>query len=454
MNLRRPTLEHAVYVAPVVVFLAIYLPAAGHGFIKDDSLWVLQSRVRSIGDAVHLFQQDNGFYRPIVSVTFAIDEWLFGAHSLGYGITNVLLALACFAAIVSLGRAVGLPRAAAWLSASLWLLNFKFTRMGVLWICGRTSLVAALFATMAATALVRGRLAWAMVWIAVALFSKEEALPVVVILAVWLVVLRPAGVKGRPGLVAWLVCAAAITGLYFAARAQTGAMTPSSAPGVYRYSLSLTGLAGNIAEYADRSMTLAVLVTLLAIAILGWSRVRPVDRSTRIAVCGLVWLVLGFAPTMLLPVRSDLYACLPSIGACLAAGAVVAEAWKASSDPRRRRALVGALVLLAVLAPVHYLRTSHWVRPAELSSRVLEDLQARTAALPEGSRVVIGYDPSDPASNLDDAFGAHLAVAFTVQTGRHLDLSIVPVPGGTVAAGPPCPTCVPMHLAVVRGRLQ
>jgi hypothetical protein len=452
LTFRRPTFEHAVYVAPFAVFLAVYLPAAGHGFIKDDFLWVLQSRVRSLGDFFHLFRQDNGFYRPIVSMTFAVDEWLFGAHPLGYGVTNVLLALACCGAIVSLARGVGLPRGAAWLTASLWLLNFKFTRMGVLWISGRTSLVAALFATMAAAALVRGRLAWATIWIAVALFSKEEALPIAVILAVWLVVLQPRhGVRPvRP--VAWLACAAALTGLYFAARSQTSAMTPSSAPDVYRYGVSLAGLARNVAEYADRSMMLAVLVTVLAVGVLGWSRPRPADRAGRIILCGLLWLVLGFAPTMLLPVRSDLYACLPSIGGCLAASAIVSEAWAASSGVRRRRALAGALGLLAVVAPVHYLRTRHWVRPAELSSRILVELETRMATVPQGRRVVIDYDASDPESNLDDAFGSHLRTAVRVHTGRELDISMSPVANASTSR--PCVSCDPARFVVVNGRLQ
>jgi hypothetical protein len=27
-----------------------------------------------------VFHQDNGFYRPLVSVTFAMDEWFFGTE--------------------------------------------------------------------------------------------------------------------------------------------------------------------------------------------------------------------------------------------------------------------------------------------------------------------------------------------------------------------------------------
>jgi hypothetical protein len=35
--------------APVVLFLGVYLPAAGRGFIQDDYVWVLHSRARSLG---------------------------------------------------------------------------------------------------------------------------------------------------------------------------------------------------------------------------------------------------------------------------------------------------------------------------------------------------------------------------------------------------------------------
>ena len=40
-------LRRAASVAPFLLFLAIYLPAAGHGFMLDDYSWVLTSRVRS-----------------------------------------------------------------------------------------------------------------------------------------------------------------------------------------------------------------------------------------------------------------------------------------------------------------------------------------------------------------------------------------------------------------------
>src|SRR5580693_2017239 len=123
-------------VLPLGLFLVVYGVHAGHGFVQDDYTWVLHSRSRSLADLARLFARDNGFYRPVVSLSFAVDEWLFGGAPLGYGLTNVALALGCAAAIARLARAFDLPRGAAWLAGLLWLMNFYFTKTAILWISG------------------------------------------------------------------------------------------------------------------------------------------------------------------------------------------------------------------------------------------------------------------------------------------------------------------------------
>jgi hypothetical protein len=74
-----PLLVRAACLAPMLAFAAVYVPAAGHGLIQDDYSWILRSRVGSVAEFLALFTSDNGFYRPVVSVTFAINEWMFGA---------------------------------------------------------------------------------------------------------------------------------------------------------------------------------------------------------------------------------------------------------------------------------------------------------------------------------------------------------------------------------------
>ena len=74
------------------IFLIIYLPDLGHGFLKDDFGWV--RRVRPDGPGLTLaFQSDIGFYRPLVMATFAIDHALWRLNPFGYGMTN--LAICC-----------------------------------------------------------------------------------------------------------------------------------------------------------------------------------------------------------------------------------------------------------------------------------------------------------------------------------------------------------------------
>jgi hypothetical protein len=55
-------LRRVAALLPVAVFLAVYLPRAGHGFILDD-FWLLESRIATVSDVVALFTHNNGFYR-------------------------------------------------------------------------------------------------------------------------------------------------------------------------------------------------------------------------------------------------------------------------------------------------------------------------------------------------------------------------------------------------------
>src|SRR5438046_2426186 len=79
---------------PLVPVLFACLPDVGHGFIKDDFAWIRASRISGARDVLALFGKDNGFYRPLVSLTFAFDHRLFGLHPFAFGLTNLVLLLA------------------------------------------------------------------------------------------------------------------------------------------------------------------------------------------------------------------------------------------------------------------------------------------------------------------------------------------------------------------------
>jgi hypothetical protein len=97
----------------MAVFLLVYAPAVGLGFISHGFGWIAQSRVHSVSDGVALFGKNHGFYRPLVARSSAADYALFGNKPLGYGLTNFALCLLCAVLIATMFRAFGLTRSAA-----------------------------------------------------------------------------------------------------------------------------------------------------------------------------------------------------------------------------------------------------------------------------------------------------------------------------------------------------
>lgn len=435
---------------PFAVFLGVYLFAATHGLMLDDYAWILHSRVRSLGDVFSLFTQDNGFYRPVVALTFAANELMFGAWPIGYGVTNVLLALGCAGAIAALGRSLGLTRGAAAMMAGLWLLNFHGMRTAVLWVSGRTALVVILASTLSAVAVVRGRTVLALIALAVAMFAKEEAVLLPGILFIWILVLR-----NRPGVTPvsswkWLAGSAVVVVGYAFARGTTNAMTIETAPDWYRLTMDLGRLYRNGYIYLDQVATAAAAATLVALLLLG--RPRPLfDRDTRqILALGAVWMIGTFGLTIWLMPRSDLYVCLPSVGVCLAAAHVCQRGWQQASAGRQRLALVAALVIVPLTAPVHYLRTVRRGAILQFAQVVLTQLTAQTADLPADSLVVLKDDErarAQSAPNLEDAFAEAIHPAYELATGRRLRFRIE-LPGQSDLGD------AAREFALVGGRLQ
>jgi hypothetical protein len=447
-------------VAPVLAFLTVYAPAAGHGFVRDDYAWILQSRVASPADFVRVLTSDIGFYRPVVGLTFSLNYWLFGSSPAGYGLTNVALALGCAGAIAWLARSVGLPRGAAVLAGALWLLHLDVMPIGVLWISGRTALVMILAAACSAAALMRGRLILALTLLAVALFSKEEAVLLPWVLFGWLLVTPAPGV--RP--ITWAITSGAVEAVYLLARTAAGATNPMNAPAFYRLTFDPTVVLSNLVWYLGHAGAPAAVCVVLAVTV---CRVRfgcrdagkPGSQRRRLPVvlfCSALWVLGACALTMLLPVRSYLYVALPAVGASLAAAAVCARCWAMASPPRRSGALVTALLVVAVLVPLHVRGAREWTARTEFAAAMLRDLETLTTDLPDGSRVVLADDRNDPHGNLASVFGTMANDAGLLASGRPLNLWIEPPPphAGAVGLRAPCADCAAIRLMLVHGRLR
>ena len=434
---------------PFIVFLGVYLLVAGRGLMLDDYAWILQSRVRSLSEVAGLFGRENGFYRPVVALTFAANELLFGVRPLGYGLTNVFLALACAIAIGALGRSVGLSKGGAVTMAALWLMNFHGIRTAVLWVSGRTALIVILASALTALAVVRGRIVAALFALMVALFAKEEAVLLPFVLLIWILVRRKQTGSTPVNPLIWCAGSALCLVVYFLARGATAAMTLSTAPPWYQLTFDTYRVYRHSYIYLDQVATASVAATLVAWLLLG--RPKPLfDRETRsILILAASWVIGMFGLTLFVSTRSDLYSCLPSVGVCLAAAYLCQRSWEQASAARQRLAMVAVLVVVPLTGPVHYLRTARRGAIQSFATSILAELPAQTADLPPDSLVVLNDDVgarqrNEP--NLEDAFASAIHPAYELATGRRLRFRIQPPVDGE-------PTAAAREFTVVNGHL-
>jgi hypothetical protein len=405
----------------VLCVLLTYGPSVGRGFVADDFGWIFFSRIDSLAKAWRLLIDGApGFYRPMVALSFGIDEVVYGLSPAGYAITNLAMAFAIMAGIIWLGTLLRLAPVAAVFGAGLWVLNFHGISTALLWISGRTSLLTTMFAVFAAVALVRGRALWAGGLVLASLMSKEEPVMLPVAFALWLWIDR------RPILAivrATWPSFAALT-VYLALRARTDAFTPATAPSFYRLSVSPDVLLPNALAYLDRSMTFTAAVLVLGLLIFARVRSSLLDSEQRTVLKGAVWLVLGFAVTIMIPVRSSLYVVFPTVGSALIGMAAGSCLWRAIPESRRRAAIAALLALPLLVMPVHWLRQQTTKQQGLLSSRVLE-LVRLAAHEPTGITRVVVLDDQRARVNAASAFGAELPRAVELVVGKAVPTELI-----------------------------
>jgi hypothetical protein len=314
-------------------------------------------------------------------------------------------------------RRVGIPGPPALVAASVWLFNFHGVNMAVLWLSGRTALLASLFSLAAIRAGVRGGVRLSGLLALLAMLAKEEAVALPALLTASYFVL---GRKGGSSLAA--ARSAVVTAIpvwiallaYLGLRAQSGAFWPSNAPSYYQFSFAPSVIASNLLQYADRAGTVfvAVAIVFAVAARLRWADSTDADR--RVLAVAALWLPAMFALTLFLPVRSSLYAVLPSIGSALAVG-VVAAAAQRRAPAAFRRTIVGLLVVSVLLVPVYWSRNARWVRLAELSEASMRTIGDGTRGRTSGHVVLI--DDAGARFNLASAFGNLLPEALRLRVG-------------------------------------
>jgi hypothetical protein len=489
----RPAAAFAVLVA---LLLVIYGRDIGHGFVKDDVAWVSANRVASWQDVRALAGRSNGFYRPLVAASFALDRALYGVEPFGYGVTNLLLLIASAAALAWAARGVGLTAMAAVIAAAIWTLNFQGIHMAVLWLSGRTELWLVLCAFLSAGALARERPLLAGLAALAAMLAKEEAVMLPAMLTAWAWVLqhRPRAddraltrslvdsavradaaeraaddenreradransaasptVRARAFAVVRLIWPAWIAlAVYFALRARTGAYTPATSPWFYQFTFDPFRVVTNAGEYLDRACTFSVL-TVIVCALLAWQRPAWTPRVQRLGLLALIWLVGGYALTVFLPVRSSLYACFPSMGVAMLAALLIESLWlsapaHAGVGVSAQRRMLAAIVLPVLLVPVYWSRNERWVELADLGADTFTAVRQAIRDTPDARHLVIEDDRGTRCSLLN-TYGALLPTAVTLALGRPLPVWLDPPPddwrGSELVSPPPTPSSTPTN---------
>ena len=402
-----------------LTFLLIYLPDVGGGFIRDDFMWVHRGQIASAADVARVFRDNTGFYRPLVTLSFGLDQALFGLRPFPYALTNVGLLLACALLVARLGYRLGLPPWAAGAAAALWAFNFHGVNMALLWISGRTALLLCLFALLATLASLRRRWWRAGFWCLLALLSKEEAVTLPFLLVGW-AWYSSSDQRLRSTVIP---ATAMVLGLavYALLRVNSGAFGPVGAPYYYQFTFAPWHVARNVLEYVDRAATFVVAVTLVAMVIVRTKpRWMPDDRRTTIFAAG--WFVAGFAITVFLPLRSSLYALYPSIGVAIL-GANVLRRLRESTPQRMRVALPILVLLPVVLIPIYWQRNVRWVEPASASYVLVGQLHGlATSVTPEAH--LLALDRQD--ERLDYVFSGLFSDAVSLYVAPGASGEIIP----------------------------
>jgi len=383
-------------------------------------------------------------YRPVTTLTFALNHALGGFDPLGYHVINVLLhAAMCVLLAIVLGRVTGEPRVAV-LAALLFAAHPVHTE-AVSSVVGRAEVLAALLGlgawwlVLRARRAARGRSAWlagAALVLALGFLAKEHvaAIPGVVIAADLI-----AGLRITRSRAAEYVALSA--GVAAALALRTVAMrgiwpTPdlldnvlgAGPPGqrlltalevVALYARRLIWPLHLSADYSYRQIELAtgpgdpgvlagiaVVVGAAAIATWGWWHARPVCLAIALAALPFTIVSNVFVPIGTVMAERLLY--LPSAGFCLLV------AGTADALGRRRRATLASGVMVAVLvafyASATVVRNRVWREPRGF-------FEAMVASAPRSARShrELGLVYSD--LGLDERAIAELQIALAILPG-------------------------------------
>ncbi len=389
----------------------VYAQTLGFEFVTyDDYELVVQSEsfLSNLSNiftsfTTHVFtshRAESGYYRPMLLISYILDNQLWGLNPLGYHLTNILLHC-CSAIVVFLLLEKLLKQQLLALIGSLFFALHPIQTESVAWVAGRNDVLLGLFISAMLLSYLYYRedpiarksfLSFSVLSFALALFTKESAVFFLILLPLYSIYVRREAVvlknnffKFLPFLlvvavylfVRWNVIGAIIgtEKLYGAAslverlRQMPGIITEHCALIALPIRLSIVHSVDQ-----PRWMNFPWSMIAIIIPLLLFSAVWYFWRKDNIICFGLLWFCVGLLPVLgIFPVavpilEHRLY--LPLIGITIVAG----RALERLRDVQTRRKIIGVVAgfVLLLLATMSYVRLPVWSSSAALWSDAIE----------------------------------------------------------------------------------
>jgi hypothetical protein len=434
-----PGLGWAPLVTLVVAVLGVYLRFLDAGFVGTDTLPAVQSnRVQAWSDLVGFWTRplmagtdfavsQALFYRPIASVSFALDFALWGPDPVGYHLTNALLQVAATVLAYALLREMRLSRGAALLGAAVLafhptmatavpVIARRYDALSAALLFGSLALLcrgagragpARLSPPVGALSLARGDHLSSLALFVGSLLAKESAFGALPLLP--LVVFAARRVLHLRVLAPYVLAAGVVfVGRYLVLGSLGGHRDVDVLSlNFEEYRVMLDRYVFFIFWpfrhlYPERTLGWAFLLACMAALLVG--ALWLADRRTRLLVAaGLVWAAwFGAFFILLRHVAGPWYMYYPLLGLGLAIGASADAVWRSLTQRVRWPETLGGSLLagLGLVYTLGSLTTSPLVRPYDqwhqagaIMHQYLAEIATCTEGLPDGTAVTLWNAP-------------------------------------------------------------
>jgi tetratricopeptide (TPR) repeat protein len=192
----RPALHHPTLILVLLGGLA-FVAVPGFALVWDDLHLLHAGSLLAQAPLASLLVSDwslegarSGYYRPLVTLSLALETRLFGGNPAAYHLMNVVYHLGASLALVWAARRILPSAAGAWLAGLFFVVHPIHTE-SVAWVSGRTDVIATLFFCLAvgcyrrAAGPVSPWMLGAMGAAAAAFLSKEPAIVLPAVLLAW-----------------------------------------------------------------------------------------------------------------------------------------------------------------------------------------------------------------------------------------------------------------------------